>query len=301
MKIYRSQSHNPFDHLFFEDWLLRSSDAPTEALYFYQNIPCVVMGRFQNPWLETNLRYLKENDIEFVRRMSGGGCVYQDLGNLNISWVGPLNGFKRTNLLHLIQNHLLELNVSVELNERHDLILRGETQEAYKISGSAFKQTKNRALHHATLLFCAKMNHLSASLKTPHQNIVSKSIPSVRSKVANLNDYYPGLTLDQFISSFGQAESDQGGHLVTGIDYADREWKFGETPQFTWGFDFKGLKINLESKKGRIISADIFKASNALDASGLKDQWLCALSLFNWSEGASLNISLQEWQDIIGC
>ena len=259
------------------------------------------MGRFQNPWLETNMRYLKENNIEFVRRMSGGGCVYQDLGNLNISWVGPLEGFKRTNLLHLIQKHLLELNVQVGLNERHDLIIERGTGQAYKVSGSAFKQTKDRALHHATLLFCAKMDHLSASLKSVNQHIVSKSIPSVRSKVANLNEYYPDLTFDLFISSFGVIDSDSKVQLSTGIDYADHEWKFGETPHFEWRFDFLDLKIHLESKKGRIISVEILKASKTLDTSTLKDKWLCGLSLFNWSEEESLGISLMQWQEMIGC
>ena len=103
MNIVLSPFQNPFINLAVEDYFLRFS-AHLPILFLYVNRPCVVMGRFQNPWVETNLKYLVENDIWLVRRQSGGGCVYHDEGNLNFSFITPepmIDRLKHVKLLQL--------------------------------------------------------------------------------------------------------------------------------------------------------------------------------------------------------
>ena len=237
MNVIVSPFKNPFINLALEDFFLRGGvDLP--VLFFYVNRPCVVMGRFQNPWLETNQTYLVKNDIWMVRRQSGGGCVFQDEGNLNYSFIYPEGLIDRRKGVEFIQRSLARGQINLEISARHDLWLQGK-----KISGSAFKQTKEASFHHGTFLISSDLDKLEESLKASASLVGSKSIPSVRSKVIKLQDIYPDIQISDVIELIAHEAGAEP--LELDASYLNRfevqqsfqsltkwEWLWGETPQF---------------------------------------------------------------------
>ncbi len=191
MRVLVSPFNNPFINLALEDFFLRQS---ATLAFFYVNRPCVVMGRFQNPWLECSLPYLTEKDIWLVRRQSGGGTVYHDEGNLNFCFLTPEPSVNRRRHAELIQQAFFKADIKLEISPRHDLWLDGK-----KISGSAFKQTKFGSFHHGTFLVSSDLGALEESLKHTFIPKTSQSIASVRSQVTTLNEKFPGVTISDVI------------------------------------------------------------------------------------------------------
>lgn len=254
MKIFVSHARDPFFHLAVEEWLLREYADELPVWFFYRNDPCVVLGRFQNPWLEADLPWLHSQGVPLVRRPSGGGTVWHDAGNINFCRVAqaPL---KRAEALEEIAAHLQQhFNVSVEINARFDLVTRQHDGTTRKVSGSAYKQTKDRALHHATLLLSADLSKLERSLHTRARIATTKSIASVRSQVQNLTELNPALNWESFLASFPAVEElvpDESRFPTA--HWKSWAWRFGETPHFTWDFELEGQRVSLESHKGRVV------------------------------------------------
>lgn len=245
MNIVVSPFKNPFINLAVEDYLLRHS-AHLPILFFYVNRPCVVLGRFQNPWVETNLKYLVKEDIWLVRRQSGGGCVYHDEGNLNFSFITPEPLIDRKKHVTLLQEAFLRADIQLEISPRHDLWLEGK-----KISGSAFKQTKMGSFHHGTFLVNSDLDKLEEALKHSLVPKESKSIASVRSKVISLSQKYPGTEISDVIelvtSYFKTVAQDIDASLLSlpeiqksFYQLRDWQWLWGETPAFELD---NGLKV----------------------------------------------------------
>lgn len=193
MKVLLSPFKNPFINLALEDYFLRRG-VQLPLAFFYVNRPCVVLGRFQNPWTECQLPYLVEQDIWLVRRQSGGGCVFHDEGNLNYSFIYPEAMLDRRRGVELIQRAMQAAQIELEISARHDLWLEGR-----KISGSAFKQTKDGSFHHGTFLVSSDLARLEESLKHTLTAKESKSIASVRSKVITLQEKFPGTQIADVI------------------------------------------------------------------------------------------------------
>ena len=190
MIIFTSPFTNPFLNLSLEDYFLRSEKNQT-VLLFYVNRPCVVFGRFQNPWLETNLHYLSSQDIWPVRRQSGGGCVFHDEGNLNFSFITPEGTLERKKYADCLREAFLLAGIELTVSPRNDLWLTDKKGVSKKISGSAYKQTKTGSFHHGTFLVSSNLSKLQESLKHTLIPRSSKSIPSVRSEVTTLNECFP--------------------------------------------------------------------------------------------------------------
>ena len=245
MKVLVSPFKNPFINLALEDFFLRGGvDLP--LAFFYVNRPCVVLGRFQNPWLECHLPYLAQNDIWLVRRQSGGGCVFHDEGNLNYSFIYPEGMIDRRRGVELIQKALARADIPLEISPRHDLWLEGK-----KISGSAFKQTKSASFHHGTFLISSDLTKLEESLKHTLIPKETKSIASVRSKVITLNERYPGVeifdVIDLIAHELKTIKFEIEGDLLSMplVQEAFKqltswEWMWGETPHF----EFENLKVH---------------------------------------------------------
>ena len=244
MRILVSPYQNPFINLAIEDYYLRHSDE-LPILFFYVNRPCVVMGRFQNPWLECNLSYLTSQDIWMVRRQSGGGCVFQDSGNLNYSFIYPTGNLDRNYAVELIKEAFRKADMTLEISPRHDLWLDG-----CKISGSAYKQIKNSCFHHGTFLVNSDLNRLEESLKQSLVMKESKSIASVRSKVVTLAEKFPGISIEDVIElvshEVGVAVTNVGGEVLSRPEVqeayqmlVDEKWLWGETPLFELDGGFK--------------------------------------------------------------
>ena len=237
MNVFVSPFQNPFINLALEDHFLRGG-ADLPLAFFYVNRPCVVLGRFQNPWLECNLQYLVDNDIWMVRRQSGGGCVFHDEGNLNYSFIYPEGMINRSRGVELIQRAFLKADIPLEISPRHDLWLDGK-----KISGSAFKQTKSASFHHGTFLVNSDMAKLEESLKHTLVPKESKSIASVRSQVIKLQEKFPGVTIQDVIDLVAHelktVSRSLDGSLLSLPEVQQSfaqltswEWLWGETPAF---------------------------------------------------------------------
>lgn len=223
IQIYKSSSRDPFLNLSIEHHLFKHAAPGTTLLLFYTNRPCIVIGRNQNPWLEVNHRMLKSGavkgleSIDLVRRRSGGGAVFHDEGNANWSVMCDLPDFTRDKHAEMVVRGLRRIGVDrARVNERHDVVLDVGQKESsvdpedthatpytvvndprgqLKVTGSAYKMAKGRALHHGTaLLSSPHVAAISKLLNSPAKgHLDAKGIGSVSSPVTNL-----GLTESQF-------------------------------------------------------------------------------------------------------
>lgn len=225
-QIYISNVHDPYLNLSIEHFLLQKSPADSTILFLYVNSPCVVIGRNQNPWLETNLREVKSRpaqgfityeherqDIQLVRRRSGGGTVFHDHGNVNYCVICPTADFNRDKHVEMVVGVLRTHTPRVRVNERHDIVLdQGNFQEddrpdpadmhrtgyhregtsplPLKVSGSAYKLTRLRSLHHGTCLLNSwNIDSISEYLRSPARPFLkARGVESVRSPIGNVFD-----------------------------------------------------------------------------------------------------------------
>ncbi|VIO89320.1 lipoate-protein ligase, mitochondrial precursor, putative [Brugia malayi] len=251
-KVFISRSQNIFENLAFEEWLLRNhkADGQSESMLIWSNKPAVVIGRHQNPWLEADLNCLKSNNIELARRHSGGGAVYHDLGNLNISILTSYQRHNRKRNLYVIAEALSqEFNIKVEPNDRDDLWLQPGQR---KISGTAARIVRQVAYHHLTLLVNVDVAILKRSLSSPFREIMLTSATrSVQAPaVGYLAQEIPGITVekvqDVVIESFKKQYLHTEVATISNVtdeeqfpgvlEYEDElrnwEWIYGRTPQF---------------------------------------------------------------------
>ena len=268
--FYRLLGDNPYWHFAAEDFLLRHGQASGMAVWVSR--PTIVMGRFQNPWKEVYWQKLKEKDITLARRQSGGGTIYQDGGNLNFSFFGDLKYFDKRKNLDLVVASLKRLYLEVEQNDRHDLIVKKDGQ-SFKVSGNAFKQTKDRFLHHGTLLLNVDLDFLRYFLKPLDWKLKTKAVPSKFSPVMNLNSFFNqfdqpllDIVMDslekEFTDYWGtmgvknvnirEQHSQKIGNLKSYKYFSSTAWIWEETPHFDWICD----DIQFHFEKGRLKKVD---------------------------------------------
>ncbi|WFD26290.1 lipoate--protein ligase [Malassezia nana] len=203
--MYVSAVHDPYVHLAWEDFLFRTVAPDVPLCFLYVNEPCVVVGKNQNLWGEVDAKAMRAAQIPIVRRQSGGGSVYHDLGNMNYSFHMPRSTFSRRTHAELVARALQASPVSlpyrfgqppVFLNARYDLAVydagapKADPAHERKVSGSAYKVAQERAYHHGTLLLHAELSRMSM-LKQRRHHMTSKAVPSVPSPVVNLQDTFP--------------------------------------------------------------------------------------------------------------
>ncbi|KAJ6560297.1 hypothetical protein B0H19DRAFT_1147163 [Mycena capillaripes] len=274
--VFISQSTDPLFNLSFEDWLFRHSPPDKPLLFLYRNTPCVVIGRNQNPWKEANTRALRARGVPLVRRRSGGGTVYHDLGNTNFSIHLARRAFDRHATSQIILRAVLSLGVSgAQLNERNDICVGDD-----KVSGSAYKIVSARAYHHGTMLISTQLDALGDLLRPDKEKdtMVTKGVASVRSPVCNLQQSTPHVEHAGFVQAVVSAfrreyALDEAADPTQLIDESARtlpyiqngiaelqswDWVYGQTPEFTYTlaqtFAWGSVTVELRAKHGLILS-----------------------------------------------
>ena len=230
---------DPYDNLAAESYLFNADKNKANLLLFYRNRSSVVIGRSQNPWKECNLRIMDREGVLLVRRQTGGGTVYHDSGNLNFSFITNYRpGIKKENI-SFIKKGLLKLGVDTDISDRHDLLLEGK-----KISGSAFRISRGRILHHGTLLVSSDLRRLHRVLDSPENLLAWKGVESIRSEVTQLSAVDPAIDCDTVIGALtslcgpaGPGDSRFSVPIPAIRDiskqYRSTEWLFGKTPPFS--------------------------------------------------------------------
>lgn len=254
-------SKNPYQNLATEEYFFRLLPASDSILLFYINKPSVIMGRFQNPWVEIDLDLLNEKKVLLVRRQSGGGTVFHDEENLNWSIITPKSEFDLDENNAILKRALAHFKITAEVGARHGLYVNGK-----KISGVAFKETKDSKYHHGTLLIKSNLEILNRLL-IQKTSIESKSIRSVSSSVVNLKELNNQISIhdlalkisEEFLGGEGEL-SDYDNLEFDEKKYSNPEWIYGETPFFK--LEKKGEYLGeeyllvLSILKGKIIKAE---------------------------------------------
>ena len=195
MRIIYQNTTDPYFNLALEEYLLRQCTGDIFMLWI--NSPCIVVGRNQNTLAEVNYDYVREHQIPVVRRQTGGGAVFHDLGNVNYTFIeeGGADNFSNYALYcRPIIEVLNSLGVPAELSGRNDLLIDGK-----KFSGTAQCAYHGRMMHHGCIMFNANVNNLADALRVNPLKIQSKGIKSVRSRVTNIAEHLPSpLSMEEF-------------------------------------------------------------------------------------------------------
>lgn len=192
-KIYLSDSVDPYYNLALEEYLLRNANAEDEILYLWQNDNTVVIGRNQNPWKECDLNILESEGCRLVRRLSGGGAVYHDLGNLNFTFISRYHKNVVRDNIEIVIKALRDCGVDAVFSGKNDIQVG-----PYKVSGNAYFEENNMICHHGTLLLDSDINKLSSILTASKLKLESKGIDSIKARVMNLKDLNSEITVERF-------------------------------------------------------------------------------------------------------
>jgi lipoate-protein ligase A len=207
-----SNENNPYFNLAAEEYLLKNTE--DEIFMLYINEPSVVVGKHQNLLKEINTSWCYKHNIKLARRLSGGGTVYQDSGNVNFSFILNCFDLEKVNYQRFTNPILLSLKLlglDVHYSSRNDILLKES-----KVSGNAMHIFKNRVLCHGTLLFSSNLSNLSSALKNNGDRYIDKSIKSVPSKVTNLSEALKEcITLDSFVDKLFK-------NVVEILDYSEK-------------------------------------------------------------------------------
>ena len=247
MKTILNHVHDPHFNLALEEYVLKHMDCEEDILLLWVNAPSVIVGRNQVVYGEVNVEYCKNHDIPIIRRISGGGTVYHDLGNLNFSIISKhyQDVLKNYRLFtQPVVDFLQHMGVNASFSGKSDLVITKD-----KFSGNAQMYHKKKMLHHGTILFDTNLDTLSKVLKPKTKDIASVAVDSNRSHVTNVNTHSKvPMTIDEFktaLLKFWLNTDDIQSHIMTlteadlkAIDalkktkYLTWDWNFGESPDF---------------------------------------------------------------------
>ncbi len=277
MKTILNESLDPRFNLALEEYILKYLDTPEDFIFLWQNANSVIIGRNQNTIEEVNAQYVLEHKVNVVRRITGGGAVYHDLGNLNFSFItnttkDNVNNYRKFTdpVIQALQSY----GVPAEFGGRNDILVEG-----MKISGNAQAFHKHRFLHHGTILFNADLTMLGKILNPKPDKIESKGIKSVRSRVTNILPYFKTVptmkefksrllekllntnNIKPFIYDLTAKDLSKINELVK-TKFSTWNWNYGESPAFTIEkyarYEGGGVSFRLNVENGLIKTVKIF-------------------------------------------
>jgi len=272
MRIIYNPLHDPAYNLAMEEVMFNGGD---DVAMLWRNSPAVIIGRNQNAFAEIDTDFVRENNVSVIRRMTGGGAVFHDLGNINFTFIRSCSEdeFNNYDLFTLpVRDYLRSLGAECELSGRNDLTLGG-----MKISGNAQTVRRGRILHHGTLLFDSDLSRLAGSLRVRDIKVESRGIRSHRSRVTNINDHLahrlsPEEFLDGLLAWFTARlpdavrldvtpEEDAAARRLATEKYGRWEWNFGESPHFDLHravkYDFGVVEASVSVENGLISAAAV--------------------------------------------
>lgn len=277
LRIVRSKSFNPWYNLALEEHLLNNLKPDEVLMYLWQNDKTVVIGRNQNAWKECAWKKLEDDGGRLARRMSGGGAVYHDMGNLNFTLIYGMNDADLDRDNQIVIDALAELNVTVTTGQ-NDMLIGGR-----KFSDHTWYKSGGRVCHHGTLLVSSDLDKLEYYLSPANRKIRSRGVESVPVEVINIKDANPTATvaivrksLEQSCEKHFGLECDSSRyeiHTDSVLDIYDRyaswQWRFGKSPDFdiemstnfTWG----NVELAFSFQNGEIKNCEVY--TDAMDPS----------------------------------
>ena len=302
---------NPFFCLAAEEYLLKNFD--DDIFMLWQSDNTVVVGKHQNALGEINYKFVREKNITVARRISGGGTVFHDAGNVNFSFIKNVKspaGISFKQFTMPIVEALAKLSVTAITSGRNDLLIEGR-----KISGNAEHIFKNRVLHHGTLLFNSDLKNLGQAIKVVHGKYQSKAVQSNRSEVANISSFLKRkFTVDEFIQFLIDVQLEKNKNtfyeltktdihkieILANEKFKNRDWNFGYSPKYSFKneveIDGKNISIQLNVKRGIIedckISGNYFSIKDSKRISAkLQNRWHYYEDVRETLSGFDINIS----------
>lgn len=277
IRIYESPSYDPYWNLAVEKQLMDTTGPDECTLYLWQNQNTVVIGHNQNAWSECRTSLLEQEKGHLARRLSGGGAVFHDLGNLNFTFLTAKENYDLDRQLEVIRQACALAGIQTEKSGRNDLLSQGR-----KFSGNAFYQSKTHAYHHGTLLIDVDMDKLQRYLSPPKAKLEAKGVASVRSRVINLKELSPALTIDRMkafmcaafesvysckASTVSLTAEDQQSIDQLRQEYSSWAYLYGAPLPFTFSceahFPWGHIQLQLCAKGGKITDVKVY--SDAMD------------------------------------
>lgn len=302
---YESDSFNPYTNLATEKCLLDTLPSDCCMLYLWQNEKTVVIGKNQNPWSECNCPLLESDGIKLARRLSGGGAVFHDLGNLNFTFLCSSEDYDLDKQLSVIKKSCELAGITVETSGRNDILANGK-----KFSGNAFYNSKGKSYHHGTILVSANLEDVQKYLTPSKAKLESKGIKSIRSRVINLSEISPNLNCnvmkENMIKAFKSVYGLNLNPLQT-IDirevqrlsekYSSWEFLYGTAIPFTFSceehFKWGNVRLLLNVSEGIIKSVKLYTDSMDHQLSNVIEESLIGCRFDKESINATIANNLQ--------
>jgi lipoate-protein ligase A len=285
MLIIHRPHTNPWFNIAAEEYLLKNMEE--DCFMLWQNEPSIIVGKHQNTLAEINYQYVKENDIPVIRRISGGGTVFHDPGNLNFTFIakgekGKLVDFQK--FINPIIDFLNKVGVPAKFEGKNDIKVNG-----LKISGNAEHVFKDKVLHHGTLLFSSNLDNLNNAIKARTDSFTDKAVPSNRSVVTNISEYLdPPISINSFKTELIKfimlrnkpafchlsSEDERAINKLVEFKYNTWKWNFGYSPNYAYQCELKNstgsnLKIKVEVNRGVVFNFVVKENEEILPVSNL--------------------------------
>ncbi|MGM1049410.1 MAG: lipoate--protein ligase [Bacillota bacterium] len=286
-KIVISEEHDPYFNLALEEELFRNARQGEVTLYLWQNEKTVVIGRNQNPYIECDIEQIKRSGGKIARRISGGGAVYHDLGNLNFTFVCKKSEEDLTKQIAVLQKAVERFGLQVDRSGRNDL-----THEGKKFSGHAFYEEDGNAFHHGTMMVDVDLTMLAKVLKPSELKLESKGITSVKSRVVNLKKLNDEISIsslsealmDSFKEIYGENSflvkynrQEKSPDFIK--KYMDDRWIYGESPVYNASIEKRTSSGNIRAffqvEHGLVKELKIFSDSvSVLDFGAIENRFI---------------------------